>query len=169
MDQDRFVKNSHCSYCGHRFRADQPWPRTCDRCGNVSFLNPIPVTVVLIPVDEGVLVVRRDIEPRRGMLALPGGYVNLGETWQEAGAREVLEETGLIISPQEIKPIDVASAPDGTLVIVGQAQRRTRDDLPPFHATEEATERLVLTAPAEMAFPLHTKVVARFLGNENGS
>jgi ADP-ribose pyrophosphatase YjhB (NUDIX family) len=169
MEEGQFVKNSHCSYCGHRFRADQPWPRTCERCGNVSFLNPIPVTVVLIPVDDGVLVIRRGIEPRRGKLALPGGYVNLGETWQEAGAREVLEETGLTINPEEITPIEVASAPDGTLVVVGQAQKRTREDLPPFHATEEATERLVLTTPAELAFPLHTNVVARFLEKEAGS
>jgi len=39
----------------------------------------------LIPVHDGLLFVRRGIEPRKGKLALPGGFINLGETWQEAG------------------------------------------------------------------------------------
>jgi ADP-ribose pyrophosphatase YjhB (NUDIX family) len=46
-----------------------------------------------------VLLVRRNIEPQIGQLALPGGYMNLGETWQQAGARELFEETGTIIRP----------------------------------------------------------------------
>ena len=116
---DVFVKNSHCSYCSAAFREDQPWPRTRAHCGNTSFLNPIPVAVVLIPVDGGVLAIRRSIEPRKGKLALPGGYINFGESWQEAGAREVMEEPGLILAPGEICEFRVRSAPDGTLLIFG--------------------------------------------------
>jgi ADP-ribose pyrophosphatase YjhB (NUDIX family) len=41
----------------------------------------------------GLLKVRR---------ALPGGYQMLGQTWQEAGAREVLEETGVVIFPEAL-------------------------------------------------------------------
>lgn len=96
-------KNSHCSYCGEPFGGDQPWPRMCAHCGNTSFLNPAPVSVILIPVDDGLLFVRRGIEPRKGKLTLPGGFANFGEAWQAAGAREVLEETGLVISPDEIR------------------------------------------------------------------
>ena len=84
-----YLKDSHCSYCGQRFSHDQPWPRQCAKCGNISFVNPIPVVIVLVPVDDGVLVVRRSQEPGSGVLALPGGFVELGETWQETGAREV--------------------------------------------------------------------------------
>lgn len=155
--------NSHCSYCGSAFDPLQPWPRTCSHCGNTSFLNPIPVVVVLIPVGSGVLIIRRAIEPGNGKLALPGGYVNLGETWQEAGAREVLEETGLVISPDEIHLRRVQSAPNGTIVIVGQAQKRSEADLPVFTPNDECSERMVVTEPAAMAFRLHDEMVRQYL------
>src|ERR1700687_165917 len=77
-------RNTHCSFCGHAFQPDAPWPRACAECGQVSYLKPLPVAVTLVPVDDGLLVVRRGIEPGRGRLALPGGYINLGETWQQA-------------------------------------------------------------------------------------
>jgi ADP-ribose pyrophosphatase YjhB (NUDIX family) len=169
-----FEKNSHCSYCGQPFDHDQPWPRTCAYCGNTSFLNPVPVSVILIPVDEGLLFVRRGIEPRKGRLALPGGYINFGESWQAAGAREVLEETGLVISPNEIRELRVHSAPDGTLLIFGAARPRTSASLPPLTPNGEVTERLILTSKQiaaiprdEIAFPLHADVVEAFFRRDS--
>lgn len=152
-------KNSHCSYCGHRFAQEQPWPRRCAGCGQTSFLNPLPVSVMLVPVEGGLLAVRRGIEPRKGQVALPGGYINLGESWQEAGARELWEETGVRIDPGEVEVFQVRSAPDGTVLIFGLARERKGTELPPFVPTEETSERVVLPAPAELAFPLHTEVV----------
>ena len=90
----------------------------CASCGNTTFLNPLPVSVILLPVDDGVLLVRRNIEPQIGQLALPGGYMNLGETWQQAGARELFEETGIIIRPEELHEFRVKSAPGGTTLLV---------------------------------------------------
>ena len=52
-----FTQHSHCSYCGHPFEIDQAWPRLCAACGNTSFVNPLPVAVVILPVNEGVLAV----------------------------------------------------------------------------------------------------------------
>jgi NADH pyrophosphatase NudC (nudix superfamily) len=105
-----FTQHSHCSYCGHPFEIDQVWPRLCAACGNTSFVNPLPVSVVLLPVDNGLLVVRRNIEPQIGRLALPGGYINRGESWQQAGARELFEETGIIIRPEDLREFRVKSA-----------------------------------------------------------
>ena len=79
-------RNAHCGYCGQAFTPDAPWPRTCAHCGQISYLNPVPVAVALVPVDDGLLIVRRAIEPGRGLLALPGGYINHDETWQAACA-----------------------------------------------------------------------------------
>jgi ADP-ribose pyrophosphatase YjhB (NUDIX family) len=152
-------KNSHCSYCGQAFEADQAWPRTCAVCGSTSFLNPILVAVVLVPIDDGVLVVRRNIEPQRGWLALPGGYINYGESWQAAGAREVFEETGLQLNLDHIREFRVRSAPDSTLLIFGLAKPIGRGDLPPFVPNEETQEIKVISAPEELAFSLHTEVV----------
>src|SRR5512135_2717205 len=127
------TQHSHCSYCGHPFGIDQAWPRLCAACGNTSFVNPLPVAVVLLPVDEGVLVVRRNIEPQIGQLALPGGYINRGESWQQAGARELLEETGIVIQPEDLREFRVKSAPGYNMLIVfGLAHRIRASDLPPF-------------------------------------
>ena len=51
-------------------------------------------------VREGkILVVRRARPPAHGLLTLPGGVVEVGETLVEAVAREVREETGMIVEP----------------------------------------------------------------------
>lgn len=156
------AKNSHCSYCGHCFDAGEPWPRTCANCAQTSFLNPLPVVVVLLPVEDGLLLIRRGHEPGLGKWAFPGGFINLGETWQEAGAREVLEETHIRIDPAEIREFRVRSAPDGTLLIFGLASPRTAAELPPFTVTEETTDRAVRRALTDMAFELHTEVGQAF-------
>jgi ADP-ribose pyrophosphatase YjhB (NUDIX family) len=151
-----YKKNSHCSYCGAAFAEDQSWPRKCANCGRSTYLNPLPVAVILVPVDEGLLVVRRGITPGLGELALPGGYIGLGETWQEAGAREVWEETGLRLDPAEIEDFTALTALEGMVLIFGIAAPRAAADLPPFVPNAESTERLVISAPVELAFPLHT-------------
>ena len=94
-----------------------------------------------------------------GWLALPGGYIDYGESWQHAGAREVFEETGLAIDPDQIREFRVRSAPDGTLLVFGLAQPIGRDDVPPFVPNEETQEIKVITAPEELAFSLHTEVL----------
>jgi ADP-ribose pyrophosphatase YjhB (NUDIX family) len=157
-----FKKNAHCSYCGGAFEADQLWPRRCAACDNTSYLNPTPVAVVLLPVDNGLLMVRRSIPPYVGKLALPGGYINLGETWQEAGARELLEETGISIDPHELRELRVLSAPEGMILIFGLARPRSLAQLPPLQPTAEASECIVGSPAEEIAFELHRQVAAEF-------
>lgn len=156
------MKNSHCSYCGHPFSANQPWPRTCFNCKNISYVNPLPVAVVLVPVDNGLLLVRRAIEPRKGQLALPGGFIELGESWQEAGARELLEEVGLAIAPQTIGLFAVHSAPDGTVLIFGLAPTIAATILPALQFGKETSELAILSRPEPLAFPLHTLAAQKF-------
>lgn len=163
MPPARLIKDSHCSYCGYAYAPDQPWPRVCAVCGQTSYQNPIPVTIVLQPVDGGVLAVRRAIEPQRGSLALPGGFVDLGETWQQAGAREVWEEAQIRIDPAALAVVRVHSAPDGTLIVAALAAPLSADDLPPFMPNAEANERCILTQPVPLAWPLHTELAADYL------
>ena len=136
-------KNSHCSFCGARFDDDAPWPRTCAACGKTSYINPLPVAVLLQPVDGGLLAIRRAIPPV-GRLALPGGFIDVGERWQAAAARELREETGVQIDPATIREARVLSAPDGTLLVFGLAPPLAERALPPFTATDEASERVIL-------------------------
>lgn len=158
-------KNSFCSYCGHAFAEQQRWPRQCASCQSTSYINPLPVSVVLVPMGEGLLVVRRGIEPRKGQLALPGGFIEVGESWQQAGAREVREETGVVLSPDEIKDHRVLSAPDGTVLIFGLASPREEAALPiapPDSAAGETESIEILRGPAELAFPLHSQIVREY-------
>jgi ADP-ribose pyrophosphatase YjhB (NUDIX family) len=155
-------RNSHCSFCGQRWGDGEPWPRTCAGCGETSYVNPLPVAVVLVPMDGGLLVVRRGIEPSRGKLALPGGYVNLGETWQEAGAREVLEETGIRVDAASIEDFWTRSGSDGTLLVFGVASAMDARQIEGFSPTAETTELAIIRGPDDLAFPLHTDAARVF-------
>jgi ADP-ribose pyrophosphatase YjhB (NUDIX family) len=138
----------------------------CPGCGETTWRNPLPVAVALLPVDDlgrpGLVVVRRDIEPARGQLALPGGFIEVGETWQEAAIRELREETGLIAPAEDIRLFAVHSVPGGTLNVFGLLPARRYDDLPPSAPTEEATEWLVLTEAQPLAFSTHTEAMAEY-------
>ncbi len=160
-------KNSHCSYCGQRFVESQPFPRACAACGQITYVNPTPVAVVLLPVDDGLLLIRRNVEPRKGTLNLPGGFINQGESWQAAAARELLEETGVTIDAAEVTLFDTQSAPDGTVLIFGLAKARQWQEIAQFIPNDETQEMIVQAGPAELGFPLHTKVVAEYWAQRN--
>lgn len=149
-------KDRHCSYCGVAFPEALAWPRTCGGCGGVTYRNPTPVAVILLPVDDGLLGIRRGIEPRLGQLALPGGYVDATETWQEAAARELFEETNIVIDPTRVTDHGVRSVGNGgPILIFGVAPHIASRLLPPFTPTNETTERVILKQTDELAFPLH--------------
>jgi ADP-ribose pyrophosphatase YjhB (NUDIX family) len=161
-------RNAHCSSCGARFAEGLAWPRTCATCGQTSYRNPLPVALLLLPVDDGLLLIRRG-DPPIGALALPGGYVDHGETWQEAAARELGEEASVRVSPAEVKLFDVLTAREGFVLIFGIANPRRAAELSPFVKNAEIEERVVVRAtPAAMAFSLHAQVVRAFFGGKRG-
>ena len=125
-------------------------------------MNPVPVAVLLLQVDGGLVVIRRGIPPRKGSLALPGGYINLGESWQHAASRELFEETAIRLDPDTIQDFRTLSAPDGTVLIFGLARLPAGAELPPFVASDETCERLILRTAAELGFSLHTQVVREY-------
>lgn len=57
--------------------------------------NPVPTVDVIIRLDDGVVLVKRK-HPPHGW-ALPGGFVDAGETLEAAASREAFEETGLVV------------------------------------------------------------------------
>lgn len=163
-----FEKNSCCTYCGARFPLHEPWPIICRSCSNTNYLNPLPVVVLLVPVENGLVVARRNIEPQRGTLVLPGGYLDLGETWQEGAAREFFEETGIRIAAGEISLYDVANGLDNTLVIGGLAAKQPLSCLHPF-SSDETQEIALIEEPVALGFPLHDLWVRRYFAEAGRS
>lgn len=153
--------NSHCSFCGNRYPPAAAWPRRCQACHNTSYLNPLPVVVMLLPIGKGLVVIRRNIEPQKGTLTLPGGYLDVGETWQQGARRELCEETGIDVTEPEIELYDVQNGLDDTLVIFGLAKPQPVQLLQPFCSAETQEVALILQ-PITLGFPMHTAVMKRF-------
>ena len=92
-------KFKYCPVCGSKHFVEQSEKsKLCESCGFEYFLNPSSAVAAFIMNDKGeLLVTRRKFDPGRGTLDLPGGFCDIGETIGEALAREVEEETNLII------------------------------------------------------------------------
>ena len=67
--------------------------------------RPVPAVAALVFRDGSVLMVKRADEPNRGRWSPPGGSLELGETVEQAAARETLEETGVVVRP--VRVVDV--------------------------------------------------------------
>jgi ADP-ribose pyrophosphatase YjhB (NUDIX family) len=167
------VAGSHCSFCGHVFPADAGWPRTCAACGRTAYRNPLPVAVALQPVRDasgtGLVVIRRTIEPSRGLLALPGGFIETGESWQTAVARELGEETRIPADPADVTLADVLTDLEGHLLIFGLLPVRAAAGLPVPVPTDETEGWELIHAPAELGFPLHTRAATTWFGGHYGT
>lgn len=91
-----------CMRCGHGVELVEESGRlrpSCPRCGWVYYVAPqiAGAAIVTRADDDKILLVQRGEAPGKGLWGLPGGFVELGETVQEAVAREILEETGFEI------------------------------------------------------------------------
>lgn len=65
-------------------------------------LNPSLAVNAIVTKEDKILLVKRRIEPFKGFWGLPGGFVEYGETVEEALRREVEEETGLTVKPERL-------------------------------------------------------------------
>lgn len=167
-------KDSYCSYCGAAMLipSGPAYPRTCPSCATTVWSNPIPVAVVLQPIVKagrtGLLVVRRGIEPQRGMLALVGGFVEDLETVQQGGAREMREETHVSVAAESLRPFSFASTdprPNRVLLFL-TGDPIDAGQLGDFAANTETLERGVVFGAGGLAdvfaFPLHLDAAKRW-------
>jgi 8-oxo-dGTP pyrophosphatase MutT (NUDIX family) len=129
----------------------------------VTYRNPLPVAVLLVPVGDGLLLIRRGIEPGKGRLALPGGYVNLGETWEQAAVRETFEETGLRLRAGGVRCYRVLTSTDREkLIVFGLAPPQPESVLRRVRVSDETTGWELARGPRRLAFSLHTLVMKEY-------
>ena len=86
-----------CSHCGERVSLRVPEgdnrPRhVCESCGRIHYQNPRIIAGCLPVYGDQVLLCRRAIEPRYGYWTLPAGFMENGESTEQAALRETLEE-----------------------------------------------------------------------------
>jgi NAD+ diphosphatase len=89
-----------CPRCGsHEFKPESLKSLKCPECGFRYFINPVAaVTALILDRDKRLLMTRRRNDPARGMLDLPGGFVEQGEKAEAALVREISEELNLTIN-----------------------------------------------------------------------
>lgn len=90
----------YCPKCGsNHFVENNFKSKRCEDCGFIYYFNSCSSTIaIIISDDKELLVATRAHEPVKGTLDLPGGFVDMEETGEEAVAREVKEETGLDVN-----------------------------------------------------------------------
>lgn len=124
----------HCRHCGGPTEelAGQTH-RLCGRCGQVTYVNPAPAVGVACLRGREVLLSLRAREPKAREWDLVGGFVEAGETPQEAIEREVWEETGCSLAGirvHDTRPGDYAGTPTlnflATATLIGEP--RAMDD-----------------------------------------
>ena len=83
-----------CSSCGSPLKSipNQEWDFECTKCGQKYYNNPTPVVAALVFLDEKLVVVS---SKNKELWGLPGGYVSIDESLEQAIVREVFEETNL--------------------------------------------------------------------------
>jgi ADP-ribose pyrophosphatase YjhB (NUDIX family) len=69
----------------------------CASCGFIHYVNPKIVTGSVVRFEDRILLCRRAIEPRVGFWTLPAGFMEVGETAEQAAMREAREEANAAI------------------------------------------------------------------------
>jgi ADP-ribose pyrophosphatase YjhB (NUDIX family) len=132
----------------------------CTKCGNEIevYRNPIPTVDIIIEIESRGIVLIKRRNPPHGW-AIPGGFVDCGESLEEAAVREAKEETNLDLD--SIRQFHTYSAPDRdprhhtiTTVYIAKADGRRE-------AKDDALELGIFTRsnlPEEIAFD-HRKIL----------
>lgn len=115
-----------CPKCGgslsrRRLKDFEPERLVCTGCMFVMYLNPKVAAGAVVEHKGGIVLLRREIDPRAGYWVHPGGFVDRGETLEQAAIRETREEVGLDI--EIVGLLGAFSFEDSEVVVVTYAAR----------------------------------------------
>lgn len=158
-----------CSQCGGSIaqkipEGDNRARFVCGDCHTIHYQNPRIVAGCLPVLDGQVLLCRRAIEPRRGYWTLPAGFMENGETVQQAAERETLEEACARVA--DLQLYTLFDLPHINQVYMFFRAELVDDD---FQAGEESLEvKLFMQADipwSELAFPTVGRTLEYFFAD----
>ena len=120
----RLLEFNYCPTCGgdlvvrHDGHSYRPH---CAPCNRFFYRNPIPAAACfVVRADGAMLFARRAVEPCKGMWTLPGGFVEMDETTEEAALRELNEETNLTATRATLLGVSTKQSPlSGAVLVLG--------------------------------------------------
>lgn len=130
---------AHCLKCGSPITKDPPRSLRCESCGFVLFFNPKPVAAAIPFTPQGdIVLLRRGFDPGQGLWTFPGGFIDLGESTEEAARRETMEEIQLDVEIGSLVGV-YSRATDRVMLVVYSATTngdtpRTTDEAPTIQA-----------------------------------
>jgi len=148
-----------CPSCGGTLAASIPHP-SCSRCGLVFYRNPLPAVILVLRKGKNLLVARRALPPAVGEHCLPGGFIDLGESPEEAAARELLEETGLKAESIRLLGAERDATDYGSVVLYIYEVESWEGEPHPSDDVSELEWMNVQDIPP-LAFRAHDRVVAQ--------
>jgi len=168
------MKYRYCYRCGTKTsskKIDGRQRAFCDKCQIPLYENPIPSVAVVLTDSKGqILLVRRKVKPGVGKWCLPGGFMEIGETPQQAAIRELKEEIGVEIEVPRL--LDIGSHINGyygDVLIIGFSTNMTSDcTLIPGDDVSEAAFFPLDNRP-KMVFKLHEDFLNLWLSRHNES
>lgn len=89
------TNRQYCYLCASKLEARSGFSWYCPRCQYVQYESPKPAGELVLYRDGKVLVSQRGQDPDKGKYDFPGGFVEAGETFEQAVIRETKEETGI--------------------------------------------------------------------------
>lgn len=95
------IANQHkfCFKCGGELEYKGKNLLICKKCGYHNYINPCPCSGAILENEKGeILLVVRKVDPMKGFLDVPGGFIDLHEDAEEGMTRELKEELGIDVS-----------------------------------------------------------------------
>ena len=125
----------YCPRCGAEAEVAFPRSITCGHCGYGAYYNPKPVACAIPRDAKGrIWLLRRAFDPGAGLWTFPGGFVDLGESVEDAARRETREELEIDIELGDLVGVYSRAEERIVLVVYAAVARGTP------RTTEEATE-----------------------------
>src|SRR5918996_4650791 len=92
------IEYRFCPRCGGDLekrvvKTTEPKRLVCLNCSFILYQDPKVVAATIFTVDGGIVLLKRGVEPALGKWVFPGGYMDRGETVQDAAVRETKEES----------------------------------------------------------------------------